>query len=271
MNPGAQSSAKFARWAGLSAIAVCAAFALARISAGNMPEHSGSPFAAAVDTALPYAAGETLHYRLGWASFANAADVQLSVIEPDQSSHGTNLHLRANLHSLPPLRNLFPVDDQFDSRSDVRTLESRQYEFHLDELGEKENHVSHLATVAAAHTLRPPRVIVPEGTRDPLGVLFAMRAVDWTHRPEFKTLMFDGHDVFEVRAHLEVRSELIAAASTNLRATRIDVRLFEHGVEVPKTALSIWFADDDKHTPVLMEAAMPYGNVRAELQAGGTR
>ena len=111
-------------------------------------------------------------------AFSNAADVQLAVVEQRQPTASPLLHLRATLRSLPPLRNLFPVDDQFESFSDARTLESRQYEFHLNELGETENRVAHLATVAGARAAHLPGVIVPAGTQDPLGVLYSMRAVD---------------------------------------------------------------------------------------------
>lgn len=208
---------------------------------------------------------ETLNYQLRWASFRNAGALEWDVLRGGEKSAPALLHLRATLHSLPPLRNLFAVDDRFDSFSDARSMESREYEFHLDELGEKENRIDHLATLGSRHTGGTSLVIVPSGTRDPLGILYSMRNADWNREPRFRALMYDGHDVLEVRAELEVRSRRIAVGSRNYSAAEVGVRLFEHGEEVPKTALSIWFADDAAHTPVLLDAAMPYGNIRAEL------
>jgi hypothetical protein len=271
MNRNGRSSRHLVRRAGVFAIVLCICFAGSRGVASSATGKDETTLASSDGSAATYFAGENLEYKLGWAAFSNAADVQLAVVEQRQPTASPLLHLRATLRSLPPLRNLFPVDDQFESFSDARTLESRQYEFHLNELGETENRVAHLATVAGARAAHLPGVIVPAGTQDPLGVLYSMRAVDWTREPTFKTLMFDGNDIFEVRAHVEVLSETLAAASTNFRASRIEVRLFQHGDEVPKTALSIWFADERRHTPVLLEAATPYGNIRAELLANGKR
>lgn len=214
-----------------------------------------------------YASVETLRYQLRWAAFSNAAAVQLDVLGSGEKSASALLHLRATLHSLPPLRNLYPVDDRFDSFSDARSMESRQYEFHLDEMGEKENRINHLAPLGGGHTGGTSLVVVPAGTQDPLGILYSMRNADWKREPRFRAMMYDGHDVFEVRAQLEVPSERIAVGSKNYSAAQVDVGLFAHGEQVPKTALSIWFADDDAHTPVLLDAAMPYGNIRAELLA----
>jgi hypothetical protein len=217
--------------------------------------------------AWPFEVGEALHYKLGWGSIQNAADVRVEFVERRDLSGVATAHFRASLHSVAPLRTLFPVDDVFDSYSDVRDFSSRQYEFHLDELGEKENRVRRLATAANMRSVTAPRVIVPQGTRDPLGVLYELRTVDWKTRSEYRVPMYDGNDVFEVRVHLEVADETVAVDAGNFRAEKIEARLFQRGVEVPKTVLTMWFAKDARRTPVLLEAEMPYGRVRAELEA----
>jgi hypothetical protein len=217
--------------------------------------------------AWPFPVGESLHYKLGWAAFANAADVRIDFVERRDLGAVPTLHFRGSLHSQPPLRTLFPVDDIFDSYSDARTLDSRQYEFHLDELGEKETRIRRLATTSTIRGVPPPRVIVPAGTRDPLGMLYEMRTMDWKAEPSYRAPMYDGNDVFEVRAHVEVPSELVAVDAGNFHAVKIEARLYQHGVEVPKTVLTMWFAEDPARTPVLLDATMPYGKIRAELEA----
>ena len=218
--------------------------------------------------AWPFEVGEALHYKLGWGAVQNAADVRVEFVERRDLSGVVTAHFRASLHSVAPLRTLFPVDDIFDSYSDVRTLDSRQYEFHLDELGEKETRVRRLATTATMRSVSAPRVIVPSGTRDPLGMLYELRMVDWRTRGggEYKAPMYDGNDVFEVRVHLEVAEETVAVDAGNFQAEKVEARLYQHGVEVPKTVLTMWFANDARRTPVLLEAEMPYGKVRAELE-----
>ena len=96
-----------------------------------------------VTRALPFAVGESLHYKLGWANFAHAADVQLDFVERRDLYGQPTMHFRAALHSFPPLRALFPVDDVFwaarggaggDARPSRRTL--RDADTRLDENAE---------------------------------------------------------------------------------------------------------------------------------------
>ena len=220
---------------------------------------------------LPFQVGESFHYKLSWATFAHAADVQLDFVERRDLFGQPALHFRAGLHSFPPLRALFPVDDIFDSYSDPRTFESRQYEFHLDEMGQKEERIRRLWSPGAPRTGPGPRVVVPAGTRDPLGVLYEMRTLDWTRTPNYRAPMYDGNDVFEVRAQLEVPDETIAIDAGNFHATRIDAHLYQHGRQVEKTELSMWFENNAARTPLLLEATMPYGKIRAELEPRGIK
>jgi hypothetical protein len=83
--------------------------------------------------------------------------------------------------------------------------------------------------------------------------------------------MYDGNDVFEVRAQLEVPDEVIAVDAGNFHAMRIDARLYQTGVQVAKTEFSIWLGNDAERTPLLLDATMPYGKIRAELQPKSAR
>ena len=83
--------------------------------------------------------------------------------------------------------------------------------------------------------------------------------------------MYDGNDVFEVRAQLEVPDQVIAIDAGNFHAVRIDAHLFKRGVQVEKTELSMWFGNEAAQTPLLLEATMPYGKIRAELEPKGTK
>jgi hypothetical protein len=166
------------------------------------------------------------------------------------------------------VRALFEVDDQFDSYTDATTLESHQYEMYLNELGKKDDHVMQLTPIGEA-----PRgdnlasVIVQPGTRDPLGAFYALRAVDWQRTPEFRAPVYDGSDLYQVRARLEAAKETVAADAGKFQATRISIHLYQHDREVRDTSFQAWFAHDTAHTPVLILAEMPYGSVRVELTA----
>jgi Protein of unknown function (DUF3108) len=216
---------------------------------------------------MPFRTGESLNYRVAWAIFPNAAALQMNVVERRNLLGWQTWHFRASAHSEPPARTLFEVDDQFDSYTDTTTLESHQYEMYLHEMGSKQNEVLHLIPVGQSNRGTVAPVLVQPGTRDPLGAFYALRAVEWQRTPEFHVPVYDGSDLYEVRARLQAASEVVAVDAGNFQATKISLRLFEHGKEVPHTSFLVWFAHNTARTPVLVVAEMPVGNVRVELAA----
>jgi Protein of unknown function (DUF3108) len=223
------------------------------------PRHPVKP------VAMPFRTGETLNYRASWSAFSNAASVQLSVPEQRDLFGYSTWHFRAQGHTVSPLRSLFTVDDQFDSYADQSTLESRQYETHLDELGKIQNQIFHFTAPEQASRAPVPSVVVTPGTRDPLGTLYELRRVDWERTPEFHGTVYDGHDLYELTAKREIANDSVAVAAGTFSASRISADLSQHEKPVPGVHLIIWIANDAARTPVLMQAQLPFGNVRAEL------
>jgi Protein of unknown function (DUF3108) len=216
---------------------------------------------------MPFHTGEILNYRVAWAIFPNAAALQMNVVERRNLLGWQTWHFRASAHSENPVRTLFEVDDQFDSYTDTTTLESHQYELYLSEMGSKQNEVLHLIPVGQSSRGTVAPVLVQPGTRDPLGAFYALRAVDWQRTPEFHVTVYDGGDLYEVRARQEAASEPVAVDAGHFQATKISLRLFEYGKEVPHASFLVWFAHNAARTPVLILAEMPVGNVRVELAA----
>jgi uncharacterized protein DUF3108 len=219
----------------------------------------------AAEPPMPFRTGEILNYRVEWAIFPNAAALQLNVVERRNLFGWQTWHFRASAHSVVPARTLFEVDDQFDSYTDSATLESHQYEMYLNEMGSKQNEVLHLVAIGRASRGNVAPVIVQPGTRDPLGAFYALRAVDWQRTPEFRATVYDGSDLYEVHARQEAASDPVVVDAGKFQATKISLRLFEHGKEVPHTGFLVWFAHNAACTPVLVLAEMPLGNVRVEL------
>jgi len=216
-------------------------------------------------TAMPFRTGETLNYRVSWSAFSNAATVQLTVPEQRNLFGYSTWHFRALAHTVNSVRSLFTVDDQFDSYADQATLEARQYETHLNELGRTQDQVFHFTDPGEAPRGPGPSVVVLAGTRDPLGTLYELRRVDWEHTPEFRGTVYDGHDLYEVSAKREAADDREAISAGAFSTSRISIDLFEHQKPVVGIHIVLWIANDAARTPVLMQAQLPFGNVRAEL------
>jgi hypothetical protein len=221
--------------------------------------------AAVKEQPMPFRVGETLNYRVSWSAFSTAASVQLTVVERRALFGWQTWHFRAVAQTLSPVSTLFPIEDQFDSYTDTESLECRQFETHLNELGKISDQVLHL--VATGQKPRAPgaSVIVSPGTRDALGALYALRAVDWQRTPQPNVTVYDGKDVFDMRAQRDSPGEAVTVPAGNFTASRISIKVFQHEKEMTAIHIAVWLATDAAHTPVVLQATLPFGTLRAEL------
>lgn len=258
------------------AIFLCLVFALAQATSGGPPtgqtkkqrsKRAAPPAkeAAPKEVAMPFPVGEILNYRVAWATFSSAASVRLAVPERRDLYGWQTWHFRAAISTVRPVRTLFSIDDQFDSYTDGVTLESRQYEMYLNELGKSESAVLHFVPQDTAPRGPGPIVVVLAGTRDPLGALYTLRAADWQHSPEVRAPVYDGRNLYEMSAKVENASEKVTVDAGTFSASRIGIHLFDHGKEVSQIGFELWLAQDAARTPVLISAELPFGSVRGEL------
>jgi hypothetical protein len=108
---------------------------------------------------------------------------------------------------------------------------------------------------------------VAPGTRDPISLLYVLRAADWKSAPQFRAPIFDGKNLYEVVAHLESSSEQAIVPAGQFSTSRISVQVYDHGQELPNTRFNVWLAQDALRTPVLLEAELPIGTARLEMTA----
>jgi hypothetical protein len=214
---------------------------------------------------MPFGVGETLNYRVSWSMFSNAASIQLTIPERRDLFGWPTWHFRAVAHTLSPVRTLFALDDQFDSYTDAVALESHQLEMHLNELGKIEDRVMHLSAAGREPRVPDPIVIVPPGTRDALGGLYSLRAVDWQSASQLSATVFDGTNIYDMHARREALNETVKVSAGTFSASRISVSVFQYGKEVSSIHMMIWIADDRARTPVVIQADLPFGSLRAEL------
>ena len=222
--------------------------------------------AAPVDTVLPLRAGEVLEYSANVSELNNVATLKLEV-----AGRGTFLgknvwHLQAFAHTQSPLRMVFELDDQFDSYSDAATLASLQYEMRLKERGQKVESIQRMTATGkepASPDAAQARVL--PGTRDPLGLMQYLRNVDWAKTPEMRCPVYDGHKLYDVRAKLRAASEKVTVPAGDYIASKIGIRVFDNGVETKDASFTLYLANSAAHTPVLLEAIMPFATARVEL------
>ena len=218
------------------------------------------------EAALPLKTGEVLNYTADVAKLDNVATLTLKVAGQGSFLGKSVWHLQAAAHTLKPLRVVFELDDQFDSYSDARTLESLQYEMRLNERGQKVQSIQRMTPTgrdpAKAGTTEAR--VVP-GTRDPLGMMQYLRTVDWKETSEASSPVYDGHKLYEVRVKLASASVAVGVPAGDYRATKIEIHVVENGVESKDASFALYLANDAGRTPVLLEAVMPIATARVAL------
>jgi hypothetical protein len=221
--------------------------------------------AAPPEIAMPFHAGEKLEYRIAWSAFGSAANLEINAIERRDIFGWHTWHFQAAFHTLKPVRNLFAIDDQFDSYTDTASLESRQFESYLNELGKSSSIVQHLIPTGQHPRAPGASVVVLPGTRDPLGMLFALRGADWQHAPDLRAPVYDGQNLYDVHAHLEAAADPVKVDAGSFTAARVSISVFQNQKADPAIHFTVWFANDATHKPVLVTADLPFGSLRVEL------
>ena len=210
-----------------------------------------------------------MDYTADVAKLDNVATLTLKVRGQGSFLGKSVWHLQAAAHTLKPLRIVFELDDQFDSYSDARTLESLQYEMRLNERGQKVQSIQRMTTSGREPAAEAAEARVLPGTRDPLGMMQYLRTVDWSATREVTSPVYDGHKLYEVRAKLASGSVAVGVPAGDYRATKIALHVFENGVESKDAYFALYLANDAARTPVLLEAVMPIASARVALVKAG--
>jgi hypothetical protein len=211
--------------------------------------------------------GETLEYAANIPKLnSTVADLKIVAVEKRNAGAKGSWHLQAFAHTENPYRMVFQLDDQFDSYSEAANMTSIQYEMHLSERGEKAEFVERMLTSPKDP---PPMgssgVRVPPGTRDPLGLLAYLRGVDWSHTNEARSPVFDGRQLFDVRAVLVGKSVPVTVPAGRFSATKIELHVFDNGTESKDAHFLLYLKNDPTRLPVLLEAVLPVATARVEL------
>jgi hypothetical protein len=215
---------------------------------------------------VPFRAGEILQYRVLFSKYGvNAAKVEISAVEQRNFFGHLAWHFRAAAHTMDTTRMLFAIDDQFDSYTSAANLFSLQYEMYLHEQGKEQTSLYRMTTDADSAPEDVTALRVVPGTRDAIGFLYALRAADWTRVPELKAPVFDGRRLYDAVVRIDTPQGNVSVPAGNFPAIRLAIRLFDHGKELTDTRLWTWLAKDAAHTPVLVEADIPFGTARIEL------
>src|SRR5271157_970078 len=215
--------------------------------------------------------GESLEFAANLTKLnSTVASLKIVVAEKRNFYGKSSWHLQAFAHTENPYRMVFELDDQFDSYSEAGDFASQQYEMHLSERGQKVDSVQRmLSSPKDPAPADATAARVPAGTRDPLGLMQYLRGVDWSKTPEIKSPVYDGRKFYEVRAVLVGKSEQVKVPAGNYIATKIEIHVYDNGVEMKDAHFLLYLSNNAARIPVLLEAGLPVATARVELTKAG--
>lgn len=255
--------------AGLACVALsCVPLLTGQSPSGRagIPQAGTRPAAVVREAEVPFRSGERLAYQVLFSKFTvKAAELEFAIVERRNFFGRPAWHFRAKAQTVDTVRILYPLDDQFDSYTDAVRLVSLQYEMYLRESGERQDRTWRMDTGEEPLAAGVPAARVVPGTRDPLGLLYVLRATDWKKTPELRVPVFDGRHLYDVQARLAETGGAVRVPSGRFNASRVSVQVFERGRELSDTTFSLWLTEGASRTPVLIEAELPIGSARVEL------
>ncbi len=219
--------------------------------------------------AAPFHAGESLEYTVQWLRINDAVSARLTIVGEQDFFGRPAWHVQAQAHTNNPLRYVVTVDDQFDSYASRIDLTGMQFEMYLHEQGKAENHIFRLSSVSSPAPTGATQVQVLPNTRDALGFVYYLRTINWEKTAEVRAHVFDGRKIYEVRARVTTPRAEVSVRAGKFNATAIGLRVYDRGMELTGTKLTIWIAQDPAHTPVVIDVELPFGSGRVELLSAG--
>jgi hypothetical protein len=68
-----------------------------------------------------------------------------------------------------------------------------------------------------------------------------------------------------MRAHLDGQPEPVTVPGGVFTASRVSIDVFQREKQLAAIHIAVWLASDAARTPVVIQATLPFGNLRAEL------
>lgn len=226
----------------------------------------------------PFPAGERLHFDI--MMFGQLSGETILAVGEDEKRNGrTVIPMGGFLRGSPFLNKFYPIENSLHVWLDPRTYQPQLSEFSVNEnhkkmtyttrYNQKARRVSSLRIKKNRKMRRQHKAVAP--VYEPLGCIYAIRAMKLTVGDEFNYYLFDGRK--ERLVNVKVLGEEDVSVPAGLyRAKKIAISTKITGGFVTEAMLklkprrgTIWIANDEARTPLKMIAETKLGPAEALL------
>jgi len=253
-------------------LVVGAAFCGFTLTAGSMAP-ANLAAAPPAERPVPFTAGETLEYDVGWSSYLTAGTATLAIREKKPSYGSVAYYAIAEGRATGLVAALYHVYYKADTLLDVYSLLPQRGSVYGEEGRRRRTRTTRFdqAKRTAQYQVTPgagPQkpIALPGPTHDALSVVLALRMLRLHEGSSVMLPVSDGGRVFRVQATVRERRRLSTRLG-ELMAWRIEPAIVGDSGEIGASKLTLWLSDDAQRWPLLMEAEMPVGRFTLTLRS----
>ncbi len=220
---------------------------------------------------VPFKAGETLTYDVGWSSFVTAGTATVSVKEKKPSYGSTAYYIVAEGRPTPLVSKLYTLYYKADTLLDTFSLLPQRGSLYSEEGTRKrmKTTVFDQARKQATYqvetrTLVKKDVAIPGFTQDALSAVYVLRSIPFKAGEKFNMPVSDNGNVYRVQMQVGA-IEPVKTGLGVIQGLRITPVVSGPDKTAPR-GLAIWFSDDARRLPLKMEAQLLVGKFTVTLR-----
>ncbi len=222
--------------------------------------------APAAEMKVPFRAGETLTYNVGWSTYFTAGTATVRVQERRPLSGGRAAYvLVAEGKPGAILSKLYDLYYKAETLLDTRTLLPMTASVFSKEGSRTRVKTTHFkgAGKTADYSLQTTNLTkrtlsVQPYTQDALGAIYVLRALPFKQGDSMAMPVTSGGDVYRARINYGGIESIKTDAGT-FQAWKVSVSAIDQDGKPAARSMHLWFSNDARRLPVKIEAGLPVG------------
>lgn len=223
----------------------------------------------AAEQAVPFAAGETLTYNVGWSTYFTAGTATMRVQERrPMGANRAAFVLVAEGKPASVLSALYDLYYKAETQLDTRSLlpltasvfskegsRTRVKTTHFKGAGRTADYELRTSTVSKR------QLTVAPYTQDALSAIYVLRKVLYLKPGEFlKMPVTTGGDVYNADIRVGSAPETVKTSAGTFQAWKVSINAIDQATRQPAArGMHVWFSNDARRLPVKMEAGLAVG------------
>ena len=250
-------------------IAATAVLAAQARPPARKPATPAAPAKVMAEQAVPFAAGETLTYNVGWSTYFTAGTATMRVQERrPMGANKAAFVLVAEGKPASVLSALYDLYYKAETQLDTRSLlpltasvfskegsRTRVKTTHFKGAGRTADYELRTSTVSKR------QLTVAPYTQDALSAIYVLRKVLYLKPGEFlKMPVTSGGDVYNADIRVGSAPETVKTGAGTFQAWKVAIHAVDQATRQPAArGMHVWFSNDARRLPVKMEAGLAVG------------